>query len=501
MESQSLVNHSAVPHNLRQFSYLFIMDLVRVSVMDYAAYEPREPGFGVPFLEAYIAAFQEPKDFMLSHRLIKNINRLSLRHLPDIVSGEYRTSTGNFKIGLQQYGLRPAPLYAATEDGVDEFISHWFINRKLPTHTLSFELETDPLASSFSVMALERGRLDWATVTNRVRHVTAFDKTKHAPLIKRLLNDQRYHCFINTMAFITEGAPTQRATERLLQAIFDDYHREISEAVSDDDKILIISKHIQHIEQLHPFMDGNVRTCVILLNKLLNDHGLPLSLMLNPNKLDGCHLAEVVHMVKEGQRIYTELLANTNQDEFVIHTAEQLTMLKRLVCRPHDLNEPALLEQFYQTVILNEAIVERHDSGRHRMFGLPRRPSTVVELLTAIDPFLKKNASKQCSAISDAIQRGELSLAFRRACAFGEYKIIKVMLSCRHEALLTINVNERPLASGMTALDRLDACILLDGSLSLKEMTRALLCEAMRFDAEVANEAVAHGSALFDTTA
>jgi hypothetical protein len=57
----------------------------------------------------------------------------------------------------------------------------------------------------------------------------------------------------------------------------------------------------QKLERLHPFEDGNCRTFTILLNKLLVGHGLRISMMDNPNKLDGFSRAEVFQLLSEGQ--------------------------------------------------------------------------------------------------------------------------------------------------------------------------------------------------------
>jgi hypothetical protein len=58
---------------------------------------------------------------------------------------------------------------------------------------------------------------------------------------------------------------------------------------------------VQKLERLHPFEDGNCRTFSIILNKLLVQNGLRMSVMDDPNKLDGFSRAEVFQLVRDGQ--------------------------------------------------------------------------------------------------------------------------------------------------------------------------------------------------------
>lgn len=68
-----------------------------------------------------------------------------------------------------------------------------------------------------------------------------------------------------------------------------------------------IAELCQSLEQLHPFPDGNCRTFgVILLNHLLVRHGLPMSMLDDPNILDGWSLDEVVKEIKKGQKNVAE---------------------------------------------------------------------------------------------------------------------------------------------------------------------------------------------------
>lgn len=65
------------------------------------------------------------------------------------------------------------------------------------------------------------------------------------------------------------------------------YYQLITTACAPIDKLIVIVKTIQSLEQLHPFIDANCRTfCMLLLNKLLVENGFPLAILPDPNRFD-----------------------------------------------------------------------------------------------------------------------------------------------------------------------------------------------------------------------
>lgn len=69
-----------------------------------------------------------------------------------------------------------------------------------------------------------------------------------------------------------------------------------------DERIRAIVSLCQKLQRLRPFPHGNCRTFgILLLNRLLLQQGEPLTMIDNPNKLDGFSLDEVVELVREGQ--------------------------------------------------------------------------------------------------------------------------------------------------------------------------------------------------------
>lgn len=86
------------------------------------------------------------------------------------------------------------------------------------------------------------------------------------------------------------------------------YFASLSTAKTDEDKVRVIIRFIQDLDQLHPFVDGNIRTFVILLmNKLLIDNKLKPCALLDANCLDALGLDELVIKIKEGQEMFFSL--------------------------------------------------------------------------------------------------------------------------------------------------------------------------------------------------
>ena len=74
MLNQQETNFSSIS----PFVYLFFTDIAQLVFKTYPQYETKEPGFAIPFLHAYIAAFQEKSTGKISHEILKKINKLSL---------------------------------------------------------------------------------------------------------------------------------------------------------------------------------------------------------------------------------------------------------------------------------------------------------------------------------------------------------------------------------------------------------------------------------------
>lgn len=83
----------------------------------------------------------------------------------------------------------------------------------------------------------------------------------------------------------------------------DDYEKKMPQCKTEDERLENIVDLCQKLERLHPFPDGNARSFAILtLNHLLVRNGMPLTMLSDPNILDGWSRAQVVAQVKIGQQ-------------------------------------------------------------------------------------------------------------------------------------------------------------------------------------------------------
>jgi len=90
--------------------------------------------------------------------------------------------------------------------------------------------------------------------------------------------------------------------------ILNQYNKSISAAKTDEAKIKLIIQHMQDIEDLHFFADGNCRMVYLLLNKELLKHGFQPVILLNPNYFDQMTLDDLYDQVIQGQAAFNKFI-------------------------------------------------------------------------------------------------------------------------------------------------------------------------------------------------
>lgn len=98
-----------------------------------------------------------------------------------------------------------------------------------------------------------------------------------------------------------------------IQACLDECRTDCTAAAGNSDvKLRSIALCCRHLEQLHPFPDGNARTIgVLVLNKLLLEQGLPPAALEDANRLDAFSVAEVVQEIRVGQGRFALIAGNS----------------------------------------------------------------------------------------------------------------------------------------------------------------------------------------------
>ncbi|MDF1758804.1 MAG: Fic family protein [Legionellaceae bacterium] len=446
----------------KKFIYLFITDLARLPLESYQEYAAREPGFGESFLSAYIEAFNTEKDSQLSHELIKRINRISMSHMDNLSSGSYRTAPIQFQISSEWRTSPRNPgkklnslTYNVTKTGLEEFISKWFKSESKTIHQISISAKESGVgARNYMIGGFAENRPNSFVIISsdgtRLLAQDTYHHKNHFPIIKGLLENDDYQFQINLNS-MCEYADIQEKIHQDMEDIILNYNKKITASNTSDQKIEVIVDCMQRIDQLHPFPDGNIRTCYILLNKLLSDNNLPMCILLNPNRLDCCDLKELMRSIKEGQDIYKQWLRNTNPERFVVLLDKKLAERPWLKCEPIDLNLETA-NSFLETILGRHQYPCSSVTSSQRFFI----SSQVFEffLLDRAQPHLDAMIDQEKStSIRDAINRRNYSLALRRASAFGELQIIKIILS--YKTKLAIDVNEQS-KNQCTALDWLN---------------------------------------------
>ena len=196
--------------------------------------------------------------------LLRNIG---LKHLNTSSAGEYRTEAANFPISISQVGSKHTPTYSASIEGVLQFLSFWIIDNPDPIHTLSFSINDTSKPHTWTNFMVRAYNGNVLALQGNLQEKSAnlFDANKHYFIIKELLSKAEYTCFIDSAPYL-ENHSIQSTLQSKMQSIIDEFEEDICTATTPDEKIYIIAKHVQRIEQLHPFLDGNIRTCYILIN-------------------------------------------------------------------------------------------------------------------------------------------------------------------------------------------------------------------------------------------
>jgi len=420
------------------YLYLFITDIAQLPIKEnFSNYEKSEPGYAIPFLEAYQYAFQYSKDQLISPELFKFVNAIATSHLPLAQPGEYRNESGNFHIYPEIQVSEEKKIrffnmsYTMTAQGLREFIEYWLFTKETEQyHVISF---VPNMRSKYSAFLLKyspaNNMLIWLELTpQRERISEPFNMETHFPIIQKLITNTEYKCGIDVMP---ESSNPALDTKLQMERLTDSYNHQIQAAKNHPEKLKAIATYIQRVEQLHPFLDGNIRTCYIILNKLLRDNELPLSVLYNPNLFDCGDHSSVINMIEEGQKVYCQLRKNDNPDHLLLDASPTpwIKEYQHIYCKAsHDINEEEL--KCFAEIVLNIPCEPT----------LNKQQIIVRKLIIELFPLFAINHSGQCLEIRKTLEDNQLSLALRKSCANGEYQIANKLLDYQEQ--LEINIEE-----------------------------------------------------------
>ena len=339
---------------LANYLYLFFVELIAIPKIDSEASISRESGCEKAMLNAYLHAFQHKKE-IITHDFLKKTNKLVLAHLKNESAGRYRSGVGKYPIKMQKLDniQDDNDFYSGTVEGLYDFINYWIHKGKI-IHSMDFTCIAEPDQGS-AICALRDKPIFFKLNPLTMEHFTV---QKYNHFIREASQDKGYIIEVGlfTMDMCVNNPEEKEAIiEQKMHILWSEYNDGMQEAHTDEQKTVCITQYIQRIAQLRPFYDGNIRTCYVLLNKLLHDHGLSLTLLLNARRFSGCTLMEVVEMVKTGQIIYQQLLQHASvRMPFVFHTNDSLITIQTISCESKPFPQEILFDSFYDKVIFNQ---------------------------------------------------------------------------------------------------------------------------------------------------
>lgn len=342
--------------NPPDFDYIFLF-FVNPALLyfsqNYDFCADREPKYAEKWMLAYMEAFKNSSK-ALTADFIRNIHKNVMSHEPSEADENYKLKATKYPVIFPITYVKQERVdiisWDATPEGISEFIRFWLVNRAEPAHSLVIMNKHDK-TKGYSLK-----NNVWNThPTKPETPPVAFDSATHLNMIYRLAQDNGYEVFIHSFNYSSTAA--------IMKELINVYHRDIAKDASNDGKIETIVKLVMHIYQLNPFTDSraNLRTCYILLNKLLTDNGLTCTLLMNPNRLGGCSADELVKMVKQGQTYVTEILHN-ELDEYCLRSNKEMEPSQpghKLYPRREKMEdvEEELVQNFVKMVLMKNQIV------------------------------------------------------------------------------------------------------------------------------------------------
>ena len=459
------------------FVYLFLCDPFEYEREKYLDYVERENGYGPCLLNAYLAAFEEPKDGKITIDLLKKIHKYAMAFQQD--AEQLKTTFSAVPIAPVERFISENQQfvdsgYNITSAGLNELIHHWFISDEISPLSFIYKLrgkiqEEHHLYKKDS--KLHQTILSDKGIQNNILNEASFIKAVNQIYVTP---GDYYLISLEKEPHITLGF----VNEKILKKIIGDYEAAMEIAHTDNEKITTIAKYLQRIQQFHPFKDGNARTIYVLLNKLLRDYNLPLTILLNPNRLDGWSLNEVVGMITQGQIHFRTLCEHEIGNLILVSENELLLETQQITFRPQALFDipESLISRFIQ-VISNPNRQELAAAGpynRQRFFSVSVEQDIVkTDLLRQLEQF---RIDKSYVKLFQALDKGEYELGFRIACAGAKDPNIPLLIL---DVIQTLDLN--PLAqstNGNTAIDWLNQNGAL-GEMKIQIQQRILLTRSL----------------------
>lgn len=186
-----------------------------------------------------------------------------------------------------------------------DYYVHPVINRKGPPHALKFEIRG--LGHAGKVLS---------------QKFISDQKEIREEIEKLAKSSKNYLCYfnpVNECFFVRNNAKNVQLTIHLkMKSSEESFREDIGSAKSSDEKLRMIIEYVQKVQRLQPFSEELNKIAVeVFLNRLLHEHGMPMSILMDSKRMRGCSLEQVIVDVKNGQQIFLDMMCGAKNLEFI----------------------------------------------------------------------------------------------------------------------------------------------------------------------------------------
>ena len=310
--NEFLAKEGYIPEKHRHLRFEEYINLQR----GWSSYEDREPGYLLALLTAfnYILASHLGNDpYEPSIKLIQQIHRLATGNVKKThydIEHELTGIPGEFR-KIQDYTTYQLSSNNMTLTGFYE-LAQKMKNQHLPLLLLVKNLELKQEDEELPLFSIDMPGPDLFVEIDLNESWEDTEKLKSllSKIYMRFCDPlEAYEDNLYLGSMLNDNP--EEAMAQSLAYLLDVYKYNSYHSATPSDKIKSIISLVQDCDQLHPFIDGNIRSfAVIFLNHLLMMNGFPPTIMDDPNHFDGYSVDELVEEVIRGMNRVLELAKN-----------------------------------------------------------------------------------------------------------------------------------------------------------------------------------------------
>jgi prophage maintenance system killer protein len=266
----------------------------------------REPGFYDSIQQAFEFAVARPKG-RLTVPFYLHLHRLACSHFAANTAGVLKADAAKQTQNI--WFLYPLVLGNVKERQYEESLERR-IRASLP-HLPGVEEKVKSMSEEARRLEEAQSGLRVSEInqeiTERIERMNAYIQTKSRllGLAEPIARITRYAMSSSTLK-ISHPLNDPKQIEAVITQLFANFEKAVAQANSQDEVIIAIADLFQMLEWLHAFVDGNSRTNLTLLSKLLADYGLNPPILEHPYVSLCWTLDAWVRYLKEGMTLWRQ---------------------------------------------------------------------------------------------------------------------------------------------------------------------------------------------------